>query len=250
MSINLSVPFANSTSELRPRISVIGVGGAGGNAVNNMIRASLEGVEFIKSQPERAYNLIGTVKDFNIPSDLAKTMLGGVKLADYADNRSFMGAAGSNADYNNILGMAQDMYREARIIKHTFNPEESLDRRYVEKLADSFSMASSEAPIEYKEPAKGATPIATQHRCRFEGLLHRKVLVPATVRRGSEQVVQGQTGIVERPGQRSAVEREDERLDGDQMRGQSDQSATLVERLPDKPDPELLEIAQAAVDQP
>src|SRR5712692_9868620 len=124
----------------------------------------LEGVEFIKTQPERAYNIIGTVKDFNIPSDLAKTMLGGVKLADYADNRSFMGSAGSNADYNNILGMAQDMYRELRIIKHTFNPEESLDRRYIEKLADSFSMASSEAPIEYKEPARGATPIATQHR--------------------------------------------------------------------------------------
>jgi cell division protein FtsZ len=33
--------------ELRPRITVIGVGGAGGNAVNNMIRAKLEGVEFI-----------------------------------------------------------------------------------------------------------------------------------------------------------------------------------------------------------
>jgi len=85
----------------------------------------LEGVEFIKNQPERAYNLIGTVKDFNIPSDLAKTMLGGVKLADYSDNRAFMGTAGSNADYANILGMAQDMYRELRIIKHTFNPEDS-----------------------------------------------------------------------------------------------------------------------------
>src|SRR6266849_1993049 len=124
----------------------------------------LEGVDFIKTQPERAYNLIGTIKDFNIPSDLAKTMLGGVKLADYADNRSFMGTAGSNSDYANILGMAQDMYRESMIIKHTFNPEESLDHRYVEKLADSFSMASSEAPIEYKKPPRGATPIATQHR--------------------------------------------------------------------------------------
>jgi NitT/TauT family transport system substrate-binding protein len=124
----------------------------------------LEGVEFIKTQPDRAYNLIGTVKDFNIPSDLAKTMLGGVKLADYADNRSFMGNPGSKADYDNILGMAQDMYRDLRIIKHTFDPEESLDRRYVEKLSDSFSMASSEAPIEYKAPAAGATPIATQHR--------------------------------------------------------------------------------------
>lgn len=33
--------------ELGPRISVVGVGGAGGNAVNNMIRAKLEGVEFL-----------------------------------------------------------------------------------------------------------------------------------------------------------------------------------------------------------
>ena len=124
----------------------------------------LEGVEFIKSQPARAYNLIGAVKDFNIPSDLAKTMLGGVKLADYADNKSFMGSAGSNSDYNNIFQMAQDMYRELRIIKHSNNAEESLDRRYIEKLSGSFSTASTEAPIEYREPARGATPIATQHR--------------------------------------------------------------------------------------
>jgi cell division protein FtsZ len=34
-------------TELKPRITVIGVGGAGGNAVNNMIRAKLEGVEFV-----------------------------------------------------------------------------------------------------------------------------------------------------------------------------------------------------------
>lgn len=34
-------------TELRPRITVVGVGGAGGNAVNNMIRANLEGVEFV-----------------------------------------------------------------------------------------------------------------------------------------------------------------------------------------------------------
>ena len=127
----------------------------------------LEGVEFIKTQPERAYNLIGAVKDFNIPSDLAKTMLGGVKLADYADNRSFMGSSGSNSDYANIFQMAQDMYREARTIKHTNNAEESIDRRYIEKLSDSFSMASSEEPIEYHEPAKGSTPLATQHRSIF-----------------------------------------------------------------------------------
>jgi cell division protein FtsZ len=36
-----------SDSELKPRIIVVGVGGAGGNAVNNMIRLNLQGVDFI-----------------------------------------------------------------------------------------------------------------------------------------------------------------------------------------------------------
>src|SRR5919109_2072835 len=44
MTINLSMPVSH---ELRPRISVVGVGGAGTNAVNNMITAHLEGVEFV-----------------------------------------------------------------------------------------------------------------------------------------------------------------------------------------------------------
>jgi len=44
MAINLKVP---ETKELRPKITVLGVGGAGGNAVNNMIEAGLEGVEFV-----------------------------------------------------------------------------------------------------------------------------------------------------------------------------------------------------------
>ena len=34
MAINLKVP---ESKELRPRMTVLGVGGAGGNAVNNMI---------------------------------------------------------------------------------------------------------------------------------------------------------------------------------------------------------------------
>jgi cell division protein FtsZ len=44
MAIHLSAP---RTTELKPRIVVFGVGGAGGNAVNNMIEAGLEGVEFV-----------------------------------------------------------------------------------------------------------------------------------------------------------------------------------------------------------
>ncbi|MEM9013452.1 MAG: cell division protein FtsZ [Pseudomonadota bacterium] len=44
MSLNLRMP---EQSELQPRITVFGVGGAGGNAVNNMIDKQLEGAEFV-----------------------------------------------------------------------------------------------------------------------------------------------------------------------------------------------------------
>lgn len=45
MTINLHLPTGMET--LRPKITVVGVGGAGGNAVNNMITANLEGVDFV-----------------------------------------------------------------------------------------------------------------------------------------------------------------------------------------------------------
>ena len=45
MTLNISVPAAET--ELKPRIVVVGTGGAGGNAVENMIRSQLEGVEFL-----------------------------------------------------------------------------------------------------------------------------------------------------------------------------------------------------------
>ncbi|MDE4275463.1 cell division protein FtsZ [Phaeobacter gallaeciensis] len=44
MTLNLSLP---GQEELKPKITVFGVGGAGGNAVNNMIEKALEGVDFV-----------------------------------------------------------------------------------------------------------------------------------------------------------------------------------------------------------
>ncbi len=44
MALNLTMP---GQDDLKPRITVFGVGGAGGNAVNNMIEKNLEGVEFV-----------------------------------------------------------------------------------------------------------------------------------------------------------------------------------------------------------
>ena len=44
MTLNLVMP---DHEELKPKITVFGVGGAGGNAVNNMIEKQLDGVEFV-----------------------------------------------------------------------------------------------------------------------------------------------------------------------------------------------------------
>ena len=49
MVLNLSVP---ELKELKPKITVFGVGGAGGNAINNMINAGLAGVEFVAANTD------------------------------------------------------------------------------------------------------------------------------------------------------------------------------------------------------
>ena len=45
MTINISIQDVDNA--LHPKITVLGVGGSGGNAVNNMIDANLEGVDFL-----------------------------------------------------------------------------------------------------------------------------------------------------------------------------------------------------------
>ncbi len=62
MSINIGPP---SVEELRPRITVIGVGGAGGNAIANMIEAEIEGVDFIVANTD-AQSLNNSVAEHRI----------------------------------------------------------------------------------------------------------------------------------------------------------------------------------------
>lgn len=50
--INLSVPATKFQAVLSPRITVIGVGGAGGNAVNNMIASELSGITFVAANTD------------------------------------------------------------------------------------------------------------------------------------------------------------------------------------------------------
>ena len=49
MALNLDIPQHDL---LKPRIIIFGTGGAGGNAINNMIRSNLEGVEFVSANTD------------------------------------------------------------------------------------------------------------------------------------------------------------------------------------------------------
>ena len=69
MTINLTEP---TNEKLKPRITVIGVGGAGCNAVNNMIEASLEGVEFLVANTD-AQSLANSLTDRRVQLGAKKT---------------------------------------------------------------------------------------------------------------------------------------------------------------------------------
>jgi len=77
MAINLKVP---EMKELRPRITVLGVGGAGGNAVNNMIEAGLEGVDFVVANTDaQALSLSRTDRRIQLGRDTTQGLGAGAR---------------------------------------------------------------------------------------------------------------------------------------------------------------------------
>ncbi|HEX3673717.1 MAG TPA: cell division protein FtsZ [Rhizomicrobium sp.] len=93
MTIKIGAP---ETRELRPRITVLGIGGAGGNAVNNMISSKLEGVDFIVANTD-AQALAQSKAEHKIQL--------GVKLTEGlgAGARPEVGRAGAEESLDEIL---------------------------------------------------------------------------------------------------------------------------------------------------
>ncbi|HEY0959669.1 MAG TPA: cell division protein FtsZ [Novosphingobium sp.] len=77
MSINIGPP---AIEELRPRITVIGVGGAGGNAIANMITAEIEGVDFVVANTD-AQSLNNSIAEHRIQlgSDITQGLGAGAR---------------------------------------------------------------------------------------------------------------------------------------------------------------------------
>jgi len=101
------------------------------------------------------------------------------------------------------------------------------------------------------EQQAAAQVLAPDRRRVGDDLGHGQVAMPAPVLASTEDVVQGHAGLVERArGEGQAEQREQERLDRDEMRRQVQDPRSLGEGLAHQPEAVLLEIAQAAVDQP
>ena len=96
--INLSIP--KDEQELKPRITVVGVGGAGGNAVNNMIRANLIGCEFIACNTD--------AQSLHLSTAPRKIQLGiGVTRGLGAGSRPDVGRAAAEEAIDDILESLQ-----------------------------------------------------------------------------------------------------------------------------------------------
>ena len=97
MTININVP---ELRELKPRILVLGVGGAGGNAINGMIEAGLQGVEFVAVNTD-AQDLKMNKADAKIQlgSSLTKGLGAGGKID--------LGQASADESLNEIINFIQ-----------------------------------------------------------------------------------------------------------------------------------------------
>ncbi len=97
MTVNVSKP---EIKELHPRILILGVGGAGGNAINGMIEAGLEGVEFIAVNTD--------AQDLNLNKAEAKIQIGANLTNGLgAGARLDVGQAAADESLNDIINFLQ-----------------------------------------------------------------------------------------------------------------------------------------------
>ncbi|MEO1611932.1 MAG: cell division protein FtsZ, partial [Pseudomonadota bacterium] len=94
MALNLITP---ESDDLRPRITVFGVGGAGGNAVNNMIEKNLEGAEFVVANTDaQALQQSRSSRKLQLGANVTQGLGAGAKPD--------VGAAAAEESLNDVVG--------------------------------------------------------------------------------------------------------------------------------------------------
>jgi outer membrane protein OmpA-like peptidoglycan-associated protein len=133
--------------------------------VAKFAHAWLDGVEYIRTNPSSAYRLIGDIKEFNIPTDLAQAMLGGVVLGDFGENMVFFGL-GPNAvsDFGNIFDLAQSNWRNQAVSSGLNDYRKAQDTSYLQSLKAAFPGPITVAQTAYSAPPPGQQPLMTQQK--------------------------------------------------------------------------------------
>jgi outer membrane protein OmpA-like peptidoglycan-associated protein len=127
--------------------------------------AWLEGVEYIRKNPASAYRLIGDVKEFNIPTDLAQAMLEGVVLGDYSENLVFFGLVpGKVNDFANIFELAQSNWKGQAVIGGINDYRKAQDTRAIEALRSHYPGPVKTPETVYAPPRPGQEPLMTQQK--------------------------------------------------------------------------------------
>ena len=133
--------------------------------------AWIEGVEYIKNNPSSAYQLIGDIKEFNIPGDLAQAMLEGVVLGDYNENMVFFGLGPNQvSDFGNIFELAQGNWRDQAVIGGLNDYRKAQDTRYLEALRSYYPGPVKVAETAYTPPQPGQQPLMTQQKTIYFAL--------------------------------------------------------------------------------
>ncbi|MBI2876803.1 MAG: OmpA family protein [Candidatus Tectomicrobia bacterium] len=133
--------------------------------LTNFAHAWIEGVEYIKKNPSSAYQLIGSVKEFNIPTDLAQAMLQGVVLGDYPENLIFFGLGPNKVnDFGNIFELAQANWKGQAVIGGLNDYRKAQDTRSLEALRSFYPGPVQVVETPYAPPKPGQPPLMTQQK--------------------------------------------------------------------------------------
>jgi NitT/TauT family transport system substrate-binding protein len=136
--------------------------------VRRFVAGWLKGVEMVEKNNLKAAMLLQkSLTGVNTLED-AKGMLEDVKLPDYAENRAFFDAKGALVNYFTIYQTAQGIWRKIGKIKDVYQPQQTLDTRFLEASAEFFPQTGAAAAVaksefEFKTPPKpAAAPILTK----------------------------------------------------------------------------------------
>ncbi|HEY3282270.1 MAG TPA: phosphate ABC transporter substrate-binding/OmpA family protein [Armatimonadota bacterium] len=127
--------------------------------VEKYVETWLEGVKQIRRDPEGSARLVADA--LNVPVDDVKGMLSGLRLTELGDNSAFFGLDPAHpGQFQNLFKSASTIWRKETLIDTVAEPEDSMDSRFVAKLAASAPKTQlARKEFTFTQPKKQAQPL-------------------------------------------------------------------------------------------